>query len=178
LTGFQAGLFLAHQRIEQPVLAPPPVEDHNMGKEEYVMFVDTILQSKGDYVYTLTESAPLVEAISLLTEHGIGAVVITSVTGHVVGILSERDIVHQLSRNPTDVLHRSISEAMTRDVATVTRQTSIADVMEQMTARRARHMPVLENDRLVGIVSIGDVVKSKIAQAEHEADELREYIAS
>lgn len=142
------------------------------------MFVDTILQSKGDLVYTLTETATLADAVALLTQHGIGAVVITTATGTVVGILSERDIVHQLSRNPADVLHRSIAEAMTRDVTTVTRQTPIAEVMEQMTRRRARHMPVVENQRLIGIVSIGDVVKSKIAQAEQEAHELRDYIAS
>lgn len=142
------------------------------------MFVDTILQSKGDLVYTLTETATLADAVALLTQHGIGAVVITTATGTVVGILSERDIVHQLSRNPADVLTRSIAEAMTRDVTTVTRQTPIAEVMEQMTRRRARHMPVVENQRLIGIVSIGDVVKSKIAQAEQEAHELRDYIAS
>lgn len=142
------------------------------------MFVDTILEAKGDFVYTLTETATLADAIALLTEHGIGAVVITSATGNVVGILSERDIVHQLSHNPADVLHVAIAQAMTRDVATVTRHTPITEVMEQMTSRRARHMPVVENDRLIGIVSIGDVVKSKIAQAEQEAHELRDYIAS
>lgn len=142
------------------------------------MFVDTILGAKGDLVYTLTETATLADAIALLTAHGIGAVVITTATGSVVGILSERDVVHQLATNPADMLLRPIAEAMTRDVATVTRQTSIAEVMEQMTRRRARHMPVVENQRLIGIVSIGDVVKSKIAQAEQEAETLREYIAS
>ena len=142
------------------------------------MLVDTILQTKGSSVYTLRESDTLADAVLLLNTHNIGAAVITGPGDTVIGILSERDIVRQLGKNPADALSRTIGSCMTRAVVTCERLTTIDDIMERMTRRRIRHVPVVEDGKLVGIVSIGDVVKHKIEEVEHEAEALREYIAS
>lgn len=142
------------------------------------MLVDTILHTKGTVVHTLPETGTLADAVATLNAHNIGAVVVTNAAGNIVGILSERDIVRRLGQDPTMALTLSIGACMTRGVVTCTRDTTIADVMERMTRLRIRHMPVAEDGALVGIVSIGDVVKHKIEEAEHEAEVLREYIAS
>ena len=142
------------------------------------MLVDTILQTKGVIVHTLPETDTLADAVGLLNAHNIGAVVITDTGGAITGILSERDIIRRLGKNPTGGLDMTIGQAMTRGVVTCTRDTNIAEVMERLTRLRIRHMPVAEAGDLIGIVSIGDVVKFKIEEAEHEAEVLREYIAS
>ncbi|UYO00975.1 MAG: CBS domain-containing protein [Devosia sp.] len=142
------------------------------------MQVETILQAKGITVLTLPASGTLADAVALLNAHNIGAVVITGPDDQIAGILSERDIVRQLGKNPTGALSLPIASCMTKGVVTCERLTMIDEVMERMTQRRIRHMPVAENGRLVGIISIGDVVKHKIAEVEHEAEALREYIAS
>ncbi|WIY51836.1 CBS domain-containing protein [Devosia sp. YIM 151766] len=141
------------------------------------MHVETILQTKGITVHTLPETGTLADAIALLNTHNIGALVITGQNDAIAGILSERDIVRQLGRNPTGALAANIAACMTKGVITCERLTPIADVMERMTSRRIRHMPVIEDGKLVGIVSIGDVVKQKIEQVEQEAEALRDYIA-
>jgi CBS domain-containing protein len=147
-------------------------------EEDFNMIVETILQTKGVIVHTLPETDTLADAVSLLNARNIGAVVITDAGGAIVGILSERDIIRRIGADPAGALALPISQAMTRGVVTCNRDTDIADVMERMTRFRIRHMPVADADALVGIVSIGDVVKHKIEQAEHEAEVLREYIAS
>lgn len=142
------------------------------------MLVETILQTKGVIVHTLPETGTLADAVQALNSHNIGAVVITDTKGSIVGILSERDIVRRLGKDTATALALSIGDCMTRGVVTCTRTTPIAEVMERMTNKRIRHMPVAEGSRLIGIVSIGDVVKHKIEEAEREAADLREYIAS
>jgi CBS domain-containing protein len=142
------------------------------------MLVDTILQTKGAAVYTLPESATLADAVGALNAHNIGALVVVDAGGAIAGILSERDIVRRLGEDVSGALARGVAECMTRGVITCTRDTDIAEVMERMTSLRIRHMPVTENGKLAGIVSIGDVVKRKIEEAEHEAEVLKEYIAS
>ena len=142
------------------------------------MQVDTILQSKGVTVYTVPTTARMSEAVGLLNQHNIGAVVVVGAGGQVAGILSERDIVRQLGKDPVATLKRPVSECMTATVITCTRDTPIASLMEQMTRYRIRHIPIVEAGKLVGIVSIGDVVKRKIEEAEQEASALREYIAT
>ncbi|QQR39923.1 CBS domain-containing protein [Devosia rhizoryzae] len=142
------------------------------------MQVDTILNSKGGAVYTIAETSTLADAVALLNTHNIGAVVITGANGGITGILSERDIVRQLGRVTEDALQAPIASIMTRGVVTCERSTDIADVMERMTRRRIRHMPVVEGGVLIGIISIGDVVKHKIEEVEHEAEAMREYIGS
>ena len=142
------------------------------------MLVDTILQTKGVVVHTLPATGTLADAVAMLNAHNIGAVVITDDSDAVVGILSERDIVRRLGADQTATLALKIADCMSRGVVTCTRDTTIADVMERMTRFRIRHMPVVEEGAMIGIVSIGDVVKRKIEEAEQEASALREYIAS
>ena len=142
------------------------------------MLVDTILQTKGAAVHTLPETGTLADAVTVLNANNIGAVVITGTGGAIAGILSERDIVRRLGGDAAHALALPIVDCMTRGVITCERSTPIAEVMERMTRRRIRHMPVAENGALIGIISIGDVVKHKIEEAQREAEALREYIAS
>lgn len=142
------------------------------------MLVETILNTKGMTVRTLSASATLSDAVATLNKYNIGAVVITHDNGNIAGILSERDIVRCMGKNPGGALSVSIAEVMTKGVITCKRDTPIDEVMERMTARRIRHMPVVDGHKLIGIVSIGDVVKRKIEQAEQDAAALRDYIAS
>ena len=142
------------------------------------MQVENILQSKGMTVYTVLAHAPISEAVQALNEHRIGAIVVLADNGSVAGILSERDIVRHLSGDPAGLLGRAVREVMTSNVVTCERGTTIDQLMEMMTTRRIRHVPVVEEGELIGIVSIGDVVKRKIEETEQEALALREYIAS
>lgn len=141
------------------------------------MQVENILQSKGRTVATVTAAATIAEAVELLNGKKIGAVVVVD-GSKVVGILSERDVVRHLGKDWTALASRPVSDVMTKNVVSVSRFATIADVMERMTEKRIRHMPIVENGDLVGIVSIGDVVKRKIEETEQEATALKEYIAS
>ena len=142
------------------------------------MQVDNILQSKGAEVYTVPTGAPVAEAVRMLNERRIGAVVVTDEAGAVAGILSERDIVRHITGDPVALLASPVSSIMTKTVITCGRDASVSELMEQMTRYRIRHIPIVEGNALVGIVSIGDVVKRKIEETEQEALALREYIAS
>jgi len=142
------------------------------------MQVEYILQSKGMTVHTVLAHAPISEAVRMLNENRIGAVVVLADNGEVAGILSERDIVRHIGDEPAALLKRAVREVMTSPVITCDRRTTISELMEQMTQHRIRHIPIVDNGELVGIVSIGDVVKRKIEEAEQEALALREYIAS
>ena len=142
------------------------------------MQVETILQSKGGAVHTVSAGAPLSEAVRLLNAHKIGAVVVVDAKGKVAGILSERDIVRRLEGDPVKLLESPVRSAMTAKVITATKAHTVSDLMELMTTHRIRHIPVVDGTTLVGIVSIGDVVKRKIEETEQEALALREYIAS
>lgn len=142
------------------------------------MHVDTILQSKGSAVHTLPDTATLADAVMALNSHNIGALVIIRSNGAIAGMLSERDIIRRLGNDSVRALTMNVQDCMTRSVFTCTRDTEIADVMARMTSLRIRHIPVTEGAQLVGIISIGDVVKRKIEEAEHEAEALKEYIAS
>ncbi len=141
------------------------------------MHVDNILQTKGRAVATVGSSSTIAEAVKLLNEKRIGAVVVVD-NGRVAGILSERDIVRHLADDWTALARRPVSDVMTRNVITATRSATVGEVMERMTEKRIRHMPIVEGTELVGIVSIGDVVKRKIEETEQEALALKEYIAS
>jgi CBS domain-containing protein len=142
------------------------------------MQVENILQSKGRGVQTVNATAPLNAAVEVLNSNRIGALVVVDDRGDVAGILSERDIVRHLGDDPAKVLAAPVSTIMTTRVITCTRQSTVSDLMETMTRHRIRHIPIVEDGDLVGIVSIGDVVKRKIEEAEQEASALREYIAS
>lgn len=141
------------------------------------MQVENILQAKGRSVTTVTSGATIAQAVELLNAMKIGAIVVVD-AGKVVGILSERDVVRHLGQDWSALASRPVSDVMTRNVVSVSRFATVADVMERMTEKRIRHMPIVENGELVGIVSIGDVVKRKIEETEQEATALKEYIAS
>ncbi len=142
------------------------------------MLVKNILAEKGAEVETMTPSQTLSEAVQLLAKRKIGAVVVTKDRGRIAGILSERDIVRILASDGPAVLDKPISAAMTAKVKVCHEDNSINDVMEIMTTGRFRHLPVERDGMLVGIISIGDVVKKRIEQVEHEAQEIRNYIAT
>jgi CBS domain-containing protein len=141
------------------------------------MQVENILQSKGRAVTTVTAGSTIAEAVTLLNTKKIGAVVVVD-GKRVVGILSERDVVRHLGTDWAALANRPVSDVMTKNVVSVSRFATVADVMERMTEKRIRHMPIVENGELVGIVSIGDVVKRKIEETEQEATALKEYIPS
>ncbi|SEQ10510.1 CBS domain-containing protein [Faunimonas pinastri] len=141
------------------------------------MSVSHILNLKGGDVLTVEPLTPLADVSRLLTEKRIGAVVV--VEGEkILGILSERDLVHAVARDGAAALGRPARDCMTSKVTTCGRETGINELMEVMTRGRFRHLPVVENGRLAGIVSIGDVVKARIAEIQHEADQIRDYIAT
>lgn len=142
------------------------------------MKVDRILQSKGSEVFAVGEASTVSEAVNILCEKNIGAVVVKDDRGGVVGILSERDIVLRLKKEGGAVLSAKVSACMTRNPVTCSPEDSLDDLMAIMTRRRIRHIPVMRNSRLVGLVSIGDVVKRKIEETEQEAAALKDYIAS
>jgi CBS domain-containing protein len=140
------------------------------------MNVQEILSVKGRDVATIEPSANLAMAAKLLAERRIGALVVTGAGGRIVGILSERDIVQVLAARGASALEEQVSEVMTRKVTTCSPSDTISSIMERMTAGKFRHVPVIEQDRLTGIVSIGDVVKHRLMEMEHEQAALRDYI--
>ena len=142
------------------------------------MQVENILQSKGRAVTTIAARATIAEAVELLNSRRIGAVVVVNDTGKVAGILSERDVVRHLGQDWAALAARPVSDVMTKAVVTTGRHATVAELMERMTEHRIRHIPVVEAGELVGIVSIGDVVKRKIEETEQEATALKQYIAS
>lgn len=142
------------------------------------MHVAAILKEKGRAVETARAETTLIEAARKLASKRIGALVVTDRSGTVTGIISERDIIQALAAEGPASLDWPISEAMTRTVQACREADTIDDVMSMMTARRIRHLPVVEDDTLCGIVSIGDVVKHHIAEVEMEATAMRDYIST
>ena len=142
------------------------------------MFVRDILSTKGNVVTTTTPDTTIANLANVLAEHRIGAVIVTDPGGKVCGVISERDVIVALAKHGPECLDHTVETAMTHDVLTCTLDTTIAELMSQMTERRIRHLPVIDDGRLAGVVSIGDVVKHRIAEAEQEANQLREYITA
>ena len=141
------------------------------------MLVSEILDSKGHNVITIREQATVAEALRVLWLEGIGAVVVTDETGKVAGILSERDIVRGIASQGMDLLETHVGERMDRKVITCTPETWVEELMNEMTEHRIRHLPVVEEDgKLVGIVSIGDILKNRLQELEDETSTLRGYL--
>jgi CBS domain-containing protein len=140
------------------------------------MNVKEILAVKGRDVVTIDPNANLATAVKILAERRIGAVVATGPEGRIVGILSERDIVTELATRGSGALETKISEVMTRKVITCSASDTISSIMERMTEGKFRHVPVVEQGRLSGIISIGDVVKHRVKEMESEHAALRDYI--
>jgi CBS domain-containing protein len=141
------------------------------------MNVHTILRTKGKSVVTIHPDATVERAVSVLHRRGIGALVVSDDGENVVGILSERDIVDALGRYGAELLAVSVGEVMTCPVVTCESGDSVAELMAEMTNRRIRHFPVVDDGRLMGIVSIGDLVKSRLDEIEYEAHSMRSFIA-
>jgi CBS domain-containing protein len=136
------------------------------------MTLKAILAGKGSEVVSIDFTADLATAAKLLTKHDIGAVVVLGVGGRLAGILSERDLVRAMAENGMTALQLPVAQVMTRDVSTSEVDDSIASVMDRMTKGRFRHMPVLEKDRLVGMVSIGDLLKLNIEMIREHVHQL------
>jgi len=141
------------------------------------MLVSQILKVKGDLVFTVTSGDTVSAVSALLHARKVGALVVVD-AGQVVGIVSERDVVRAVAEKGAAALDRPISSCMTSDVLFARPQETVDALLERMTDRRVRHLPVCEDDRLLGIVSIGDLVKHKISEVEAEASTLKAYIAA
>jgi CBS domain-containing protein len=142
------------------------------------MMVSQILRDKGREVLAIAPNATLADAARVLTKNRIGALIVRAESGALAGILSERDIVRAVSEEGSAALGLAVAARMTADVAVCEENDTIEEIMETMTRCRFRHMPVVEGEKIVGIVSIGDVVKTRIAETLREAQALKEYIAA
>ena len=144
------------------------------------MNVKTILAAKkrtlGGDIICIEPTADLSAAAKLLSTHRIGAVLIRGAGGRIAGILSERDIVRALSEHGAAALSLPVGQVMTRNVATCGEDDSVASIMERMTAGKFRHLPVVEKEELIGLISIGDVVKHRVEEVENESEAMRDYI--
>jgi CBS domain-containing protein len=139
------------------------------------MTVRAILDTKGHQIESVEPDARLSAVIKTLAERKIGAVLVMS-QGRVEGILSERDIVRVLGERGAAALDEPVSAVMTRKVVSCKQADTVAAIMEMMTSGKFRHLPVLEDDRVVGLISIGDIVKWRVGEYEAEQEALREYI--
>lgn len=142
------------------------------------MTIDQILNDKGREVISVGADDTLAAAAKVLDLRRIGAVVALDSGESIIGVLSERDIVRQVARHGQAALEMKVGDAMTRDVVTVLSTMRIDHAMQLMTDRRIRHLPVLRNEKLIGFVSIGDLVKWKIAETEAEAEAMKSYLSA
>jgi CBS domain-containing protein len=141
------------------------------------MNVETILRNKGNWVATVRPDATVADAVDMLNRERIGAIIVSEDGNGVDGILSERDIVIALAEDGADLLPRTVADIMTRSVVTCGPSDTVGELMAEMTNRRIRHFPVVADGRLIGIVSIGDLVKSRLDEVEFEASSMRSFIA-
>jgi CBS domain-containing protein len=140
------------------------------------MILEQILREKGGQVFSVPESSTLKEAADLLDSRKVGAMVILNEAGSVIGVISERDIIRNIARIGADALKCTVGEVMTRNIVTAKPRETLETAMDRMTDRRIRHLPVVEGSRLLGVVSIGDLVKWRIAEAQSEVEAVRSYI--
>ena len=142
------------------------------------MLVSVLIKEKGAGVITTEPATTVAEVADIIARKRIGAVVVTEQDDQVVGIISERDIVNGLSKRGTGLLDLPISDVMTRDVFTCATTEDVNQLRREMTNRRARHIPIVEEGKLIGIISIGDIVKNRLDELESEAQQMRDYIAT
>lgn len=142
------------------------------------MQVKELLANKGREVATISQERTVEDALQLLRERGIGALVVTGPKPPLAGILSERDVVRALATDGVDALTRAVSDVMSTSLTTCGESTTIDSLMALMTNKRIRHVPVVEDGELRGIISIGDVVKSRVDELENEKRELIEYVSA
>ena len=142
------------------------------------MTVSVILAHKGRDVVTIDPTESLARAIKVLAEKRIGAAIVLGADRRIAGIISERDIVRALAERGAAVLDEPVSGTMTRKVVTCNESETVASIMERMTAGKFRHLPVVDQGRLVGLVSIGDIVKHRLGEMEREQAAMRDYITA
>jgi CBS domain-containing protein len=142
------------------------------------MRVSNLLAIKGHDVATISQERSIADAIAMLKERGIGALIVTGPTPPLVGILSERDVVRSFADRGADALSLLVSDLMTSEVTTCDESTSVTDLMGLMTERRIRHVPVVHEGTLAGMVSIGDVVKARFDELEREKRDLLDYVSA
>lgn len=142
------------------------------------MRISGLLRQKGQFVATVAPDATVVDVLAGLAEHGVGALIVTEDAKRILGIVSERDIARALHREGAAALDRRVTEVMTAEVRTCAPDDTVDSLMALMTERRIRHVPVVIEGELAGIVSIGDVVKHRVHELEHENTALVEYIQS
>jgi CBS domain-containing protein len=147
-----------------------------MKRREATMTVSIILAGKGREVVTIEPGASLADAARVLAEKRIGAALILGADSRLAGIISERDIVRALAARGAAALSEPVSQSMTRKVETCTEGEAVANIMERMTVGKFRHMPVVDQGRVIGIVSIGDIVKHRLREMEHDSTAMRDYI--
>jgi CBS domain-containing protein len=140
------------------------------------MHVKNILSVKGSNVVSIEPTATVETAVRTLAQHKIGALLVLGPDRRIIGILSERDIVRVLAEQGASALTQPLAQVMTRKVFTCGPSETIGVIMERMTAGKFRHVPVIDQDQVVGVVSIGDVVKYRVLEMEHESAALRDYI--
>lgn len=141
------------------------------------MTIASILKQKSAAVTSVAPQHTVAETVAVLTSKRIGAVLVQDMAGQVLGILSERDIVHALAQHGAGSLSMSAAQLMTSDIRTASLQTTVAEAMTMMTEGRFRHLPVMDGGRLAGMISIGDVVKARLSEQAHEVDSLMAYVA-
>lgn len=142
------------------------------------MFVSDILSHKGGLVFTVSLGSTVAQIAQQLSTRRIGAVLVMADAGNVTGIVSERDLVRAFSRHGAAALELEASQVMTRDVVTCHPDDPIEHVMGLMTSGRFRHLPVMDRDELIGLISIGDVVKARLEETQHETEALKAYISA
>lgn len=140
------------------------------------MLVKDILSKKGNKVYTITADHTVKDAVEMLAKYNVGALVVVDEKGDPEGILSERDVIRLLSRSYHDIGTVKVSEIMTRNVIVCEKEDDVEYVEKVMVEKRIRHIPVIENNRLAGIISIGDVMKSLLKDSQLEIKYLRDYV--
>lgn len=142
------------------------------------MTIKAILSAKGGDLVSIEPTATVDSAVRMLAKHNIGALLVLGTDRRVIGILSERDIVRVLAEQGPEVLSKPLARVMTRKVFTCNQNETVGTIMERMTNGRFRHVPVIEQDQVVGVISIGDVVKHRLHEMEQESAALRDYIQS
>ena len=142
------------------------------------MTVSALLKNKDHKIITISQSKTLQDVCNILAENRIGAIIVCSAAGLVEGIISERDVVKALGQSGSAILTQHVSQHMTANPITCSTFETINQIMQKMTVGRFRHMPVMDGDKLIAVISIGDIVKARFEAMEHEAKAMQEYIGS
>ncbi len=142
------------------------------------MKLSELLQNRTGEVYRIKSTDSITNAASIMTQHKIGALFVEDDQTKIIGVISERDIVAGISQHPDNLLNLTVADLMTTELVRCQPGNTVNEAMSMMTDRRVRHLPVFEGDKLVGLVSIGDLVKYRIIEVQSEADAMRAYIAS